>query len=207
MAVDFVQTVCPDASGGTGRVLVDGQYFSLDVFSGDPSDSPDWKPKIDKADGVVLQVRFMDAISMDRIKTMCKHLPADPLMPMAVFLLREEGEIDFKMSCPSCGQKLWVRDVDQAKRGRCPNCKKAFRLPTQAKHTKAELGLSDGVSVTQVIRGNAASCRGALSNLKGYLGSGIVATDSVVDPEILRRPTVRIEIQNETLPGVEPLDE
>ena len=205
MGADFVQTVCPDASSGSGRALIDGQHFNLDVFAGNPTDSPEWKSKIESADVVVLQVRFMDAVSLDRMKTMCKHLPAETPMPMAVFLLRESEEVDFKMSCSSCGQKLWVRDSDEGKRGRCPNCKKAFRLPAQAHHTKVELGLSDTVSVTRVIRGDPTSCRGALSNLKVHIGGKMFAMDNLVDPEILHRPTVRIEVQHETLPGVDPV--
>ena len=205
MGADFVQTVCPGVSGERGRVLVDGQHFKLDVFAGDPTDSPEWKSKIERADLVVLQVRFMDAISLDRVKRMCKNLPAETPMPMAVFLLRELGEVDFKMSCPSCGQKLWVRDSDEGKRGRCPNCKKAFRLPAQVHHTKVELGLSDTVSVMHIIRGNPASCRRALSNLKVQIVGKMFAMDTMVDPQILRQPTVRIEVQNETLHGVEPI--
>jgi len=204
MGADFVQTVCPGVSGGEGRVLVDGQHFNLDVFAGDPADSSEWKSKIEMADIAVLQIRFMDAISLDLIKRLCKNLPVESPMPMAVFLLRELGEVDFKMSCPSCGQKLWVRDSDEGKRGRCPNCKTAFRLPAQIHHTKAELGLSDAVSVTHIIRGDPVSCRRALSNLKVYMAGGILTMDQLVDPEILRKPTVRIEIQHETLPGVEP---
>ena len=88
---------------------------------------------------------------------------------MAVILFREEGEIDFKMSCPACGQKLWVRDTDVGKRGRCPNCKKAFKLPSQAGHLKSQLMLPDAVPALTVVRGKAASCRGALASLIAYL--------------------------------------
>lgn len=118
---------------------------------------------------------------------------------MAVLLFREEGEIDFKMSCPACGQKLWVRDTDEDRRGRCPNCKKAFRLPSQAQHVKAELSLPDAVPVTRVVRGNASSCRNALINLKSHLTGGIVASEQAFDANILMKSTVRMELDEDDL--------
>ena len=199
MGGNFVQTVCPDAGGTVGAAVIEGQPFALRVLAEDPRSSADWSEQVGNADAFVLQVRFMDTLSVDRLKAICAHLPQNPPKPMGVFLLREEGEADFKMSCPACGQKLWVRDTDEGKRGRCPNCKKAFRLPSQAAHTRQELGLADTVAVTRVTRGNAASCRQALGSLKGSPAGGIPATDTPADSEILMKSTVRIDISNTPL--------
>ena len=202
MGVNFVQTVASNASGGEGQTLVDGQRYDLKVCGADPEHPEQWTDPLEWADTVVLQLRFMDVGSMDKLRTICRSLTASTTNPLSVFLLREEGEVDFKMSCPFCGQKLWVRDSDAGKRGRCPNCKKAFRLPGQADHAKSQLGLPDTVPVARVTRGNPASCRNALTNLKGREAGGIMFTGTNVDPDILMKTTVRIEVPNtETQPG------
>ena len=198
MGETFVQTVCTNAEGTTGSAVIDGQEMVFNVLAGDPRDDSTWATTLENSDVLVLLVRFLDALSLDRIKSIRGNIPEPPL-PMAVLLFREEGEIDFKMSCPACGQKLWVRDTDEDKRGRCPNCKKAFRLPSQAQHVKAELSLPDSVPVTRVVRGNASSCRNALANLKGHLTGGIVTSDQPFDASILMKSTVRIELNDDDL--------
>ena len=66
-------------------------------------------------------------ISLEKVKAIYTHLSAHEA-PQNVLIARADGEGDFKMSCPSCAQKLWVRDSDVDKRGRCPSCKKAFTV-------------------------------------------------------------------------------
>jgi predicted RNA-binding Zn-ribbon protein involved in translation (DUF1610 family) len=115
---------------------------------------------------------------------------------MSVILFREEGEIDFKMSCPACGQKLWVRDTDIGKRGRCPNCKKAFKLPSQAGHLKSQLMLPDAVPALTVVRDKASSCRGALASLIAHFAGAIVPSVEKMDSETLKKTTVRVQVQD-----------
>jgi hypothetical protein len=196
MGLNFIETVCPKVTSGEGETLIEGSRFHLRVHAGDPDDEDAWKHAISTCTALVMQVRFMDALSMERLKAYSRALPTNPPIPMAVFMFREEGEVDFKMSCPVCGQKLWVRDTDENKRGRCPNCKRAFRLPSQAQHVKGELGLPDGVPLNRVIRGNATSCRNALANFKGHLVGGLVASEKSIDPTILLKATARIEVTN-----------
>jgi hypothetical protein len=90
-----------------------------------------------------------------------------------------------------------VRDTDVNKRGRCPNCKRAFKLPAQAAHLKSQLMLPDAVPVISVVRGNAASCRGAISSLVGRV-AGKVAEGPEPDDETLKQATVRVQIQPES---------
>ena len=210
MGLNFIETVCPSVSSGEGETLIEGHRFHLKVHAGDPDDKTSWDAAISDSTALVMQVRFMDAMSMERLKSYCRALPTNPPIPMAVFMFREEGEVDFKMSCPVCGQKLWVRDTDENKRGRCPNCKRAFRLPAQSQHVKGELGLPDGVPLNRVIRGNATSCRNALANFKGHLVGGLVASDKSIDPKVLMKATARIEVTNsnsDTQTGIEPADD
>ena len=147
------------------------------------------------ADAVLLLVRFMDALTMDRLKAICAEIPREPPVPMAVLLFREPEEIDFKISCPACSQKLWVRDTDEGKRGRCPNCKTAFHLPSQAQYAKTELALRGDVPLTRVVGKDARSCRNALDNLRGHLaGAG---SGPPFEPDVLIRRTARIPVPDD----------
>jgi predicted RNA-binding Zn-ribbon protein involved in translation (DUF1610 family) len=194
MGETFVQDVCEDSSAGQGLTMLEEVPVSLEVLAGDPRLKPDWDQKIRQADALVMLVRFLDVISLDKIKAIYRRLPSEKVVPASVFLFREEGEIDFKMSCPACGQKLWVRDTDINKRGRCPNCKKAFKLPAQAGHLKSQLMLPDSVPVLNVVRGNKSSCRGAVSSLVGRV-AGRIDTDMEADRDAIKKATVRVQIQ------------
>lgn len=196
MGETFVQDVCEEAAGGKGTTELEKFTVNIDVLAGDPRLNPNWDESVKDADALVLLVRFMDVITLDKTKAIYRRLPSEKMVPMSVFLFREEGEIDFKMSCPACGQKLWVRDTDVNKRGRCPNCKKAFKLPSQAGHLKGQLMLPDAIPVISVVRGNASSCRGAVSSLINRVAGKIVPAEEAVDPETLKKATVRVQIQN-----------
>jgi predicted RNA-binding Zn-ribbon protein involved in translation (DUF1610 family) len=197
MGETFVKDVCGDLADGKGRTEIDDSPVEIDILAGDPRLNPAWDERVKEADALVLLLRFLDVISLDKIKAIYRRLPNETAVPMSVFLFREEGEIDFKMSCPACGQKLWVRDTDVNKRGRCPNCKRAFKLPAQAAHLKSQLMLPDAVPVISVVRGNAASCRGAISSLVGRV-AGKVAEGPEPDDETLKQATVRVQIQPES---------
>jgi len=190
----FLQSVCAGASGSSGETVVENRPVHVEVLAGDSRLNPAWDETIKKADAIALLVRFLDVVSMDRIKVIYRRLPSEKAVPMAVFLFREEGEIDFNMSCPACGQQLWVRDTDVGKRGRCPNCKKAFKLPSQAGHLKGTLMLPDAVPAITVVRGNASSCRGAVATLLQYVSGVIVPKEGGLDSETLKKTTVRVQV-------------
>ena len=195
LAEPFLRTIGVDEDGCTS---IENRAVSLDVLAGDPRLNPGWDEMVKNADSLATLVRFLDVISLDKIKAIYRRLPSDRTVPMTILLFREEGEIDFKMSCPFCGQKIWVRDTDVSKRGRCPNCKKAFQLPSQAGHLKSQLMLPDNVPIIRVVDGNAASCRGAIANLMAQFSGEIVPSEGEhFDPETLKRSTVRVHLQNE----------
>jgi predicted RNA-binding Zn-ribbon protein involved in translation (DUF1610 family) len=195
MGETFVQDVCKNAAAGKGNTEIEDIDVQIDVLSGDPRLNASWDERVKQADALIMLVRFLDVISLDKIKAIYRRLPSESLTPVSVFLFREEGEIDFKMSCPACGQKLWVRDTDVNKRGRCPNCKKAFKLPSQSGHLKSQLMLPDAVPVISVVRGNASSCRGAVASLIGRV-AGRIGEGAAADPDALKKATVRVQIQN-----------
>ena len=133
--------------------------FELPTESGEPGG-------LDKADVLVGLVRFVDLLTLQQMEELLR--PASTRGPLAVAILiyRNEGEEDFKMSCPYCGQKLWVRDVDVDKRGRCPHCRKGFTLPKQEEHVRAILKLPASVPVHRVQRNDAGSISSPLRRIR-----------------------------------------
>ena len=190
----FLQSVCSGSAGTSGDTIIDNRPVHMEVLAGDSRLNPAWDETVKKADALLLLIRFLDVVSMEKIRSIYRRLPTDKPLPISVLLFREEGEIDFKVSCPACGQKLWVRDTDVDKRGRCPNCKKAFKLPSQSGHLKSQLMLPDAVPIVTVVRGNSASCRGAVSSLLPLAVGTLAVKNEGIDPETLKRTTVRVQL-------------
>ncbi len=197
MGENFIKDVCSQASGGTGNVEIGDVRVHMDVLAGDPRLNASWDASLQKADALILIARFLDVISIDKMKAIYRRLPGETSTPISVVVVREEGETDFKISCPICGQKLWVRDIDSNKRGRCPNCKKAFTLPDQNDHLKAQLALMDRVPVMRVISGNTESARGALAQLVDRVSGRALEQAGGVDQEVLKQATIRVQVNPE----------
>lgn len=195
MGEQYLQDLADTVHEGSAEVTVDNADLTLNVLAGDPRLNPSWDETVRTADGMVLLVRFMDVISLDKIKAIYRRLPSDKMVPFGVVLVREEGENDFKMSCPACGQKLWVRDSDIGKRGRCPTCKKPFKLPSQADMVRSQLMLPDTVAVNEVSRNDRDSCMAALQDLAGNLAGSV--SSSAVKEENLKKTTVRVQINTD----------
>ncbi len=197
MGENFVRDICPKETGGSGELGLDKTKIRLDVLAGDPRLNASWDKTLQQADGLILIARFLDVISIDKMKAIYRRLPSESAKPLAVVVVRDEGETDFKISCPICGQKLWVRDVDSNKRGRCPNCKKAFTLPNQNEHLRSQLALTDNVPVMRVISGNSESANGALSKLVARMVGGVVESPGGVDQKVLKQDTIRVQVYPE----------
>jgi len=108
-------------------------------------------------DGCLCLIRFVDHQSMQKLASTLKMLSDCDVAPVYFLIYRKSGEPDFKMSCPFCGQKLWVRDADVDKRGRCPTCKKGFTLPKQEDQVIDLLSLKQMAAIHRVIREDDAS--------------------------------------------------
>ncbi len=168
----------------------------FDIDAGDPDEELGFKENILKADALAIVIRFLDVLSLEKLKAIYRHLPTESTIPVAIFMLRDKGEIDFKISCPSCGQKLWLRDTDIGKRGRCPNCKKPFVILSQSDHVKSQLMLPDGMPIMQVERGDSASFQNAITKLlESVAGAVIEPMVGGRHVEALKNTTVRIQIQ------------
>lgn len=188
-----------DATGGSGASKLGGVDFSMDILSGDPRLNAAWDDSIKNASGIALLIRFMDVISMDKIKAIYRRIPEEESKPLTTVIVRENGEQDFKMSCPVCGQKLWVRDSDAGKRGRCPNCKKGFTLPDQVSHVRSQLALPDSIPVVRVNSGQPDTVKGAIGGLLEAIGGGLIEAPEGVDQEVLKQSTMRVSVNPEDL--------
>ncbi len=183
-------------TGGQPHATIGGQQVVVDVLSGDPRLNAGWDEATNQAGIMLLLVRFLDVISLDKVKAIYRRLPTDSGAPLAVMIVREQGESDFKMSCPVCGQKLWVRDSDVGKKGRCPNCKKAFNLPDQVGHLRAQLALPDSVPVLRMASGDAAAAKEAVEKLLQSAKGGLIDAPDI-DQEVLKQSTMRVNINND----------
>lgn len=192
LAEDFVLSGVADLNTET---TVGGHKVRFHIFAGEPAQDPTFDELIRQADAVALVVRFLDVLSLDKIKAIYRHLPDELNVPFAVCFLRDKGEVDFKISCPSCGQKLWLRDTDVNKRGRCPNCKKPFVIMAQQDHLKAQLMLPESVMLLQVVRNDRETFQSAMLKLLESLSFGIKPPDVESNVEALKNATVRIQIQ------------
>lgn len=198
MGETFVGEWVPGSSGkGTVEADIGGCLVTLGILAGDPRLNATWDEAVRKADAMVMLTRFLDVISLDKIKAIYRRLPSDKAVPLSVLVYREKDESDFKMSCPACGQKLWVRDSDVGKRGRCPNCKKPFKLPAQSNLIRAQLMIPDTVGVSVVVRGDQDSLQEAMTALCSRITGDFVATEIPIDEEILKKTTVRVQIQSD----------
>jgi len=193
LAEDFLGAVTPEDSN---ELTIGSHRVALDVFIGDPSEDASFGDRVAKAHAIVILVRFLDVLSLDKIRNIYHYLAQSGSTPRAVFYLRDKGELDFKISCPSCGQKLWLRDTDVGKRGRCPNCSKPFVILSQADHLKTQLLLPDGMPCLKVICKDTDSFRNAVVKLLETQASGITPADASVNLDALKHATVRIQVQD-----------
>lgn len=184
------------ATGETSELTIGSQRVAMDVFVGDPADDAAFAERVAKAQAITMLVRFLDVLSLDKIRNVYHHLAQAGTVPKAVFYLRDKNELDFKISCPSCGQKLWLRDTDISKRGRCPNCSKPFVILSQADHLKTQLLLPEGMPIIKVIRKDNDSFRAAIAKLLESEAIGLKPADAEVSMEALKHATVRIQVQD-----------
>ena len=177
-----------------------GQRYQLDVLAGDPRLNPLWDEAIHHGTALALLVRFLDVLSVEKLGAIYKRIK-DSDLPIGVFILRNEGEADFKMSCPHCGQKLWVRDIDAGKRGRCPNCKRAYDLPVQSELVRDKLGLPLSVEIQQVVESNSDECRQAVSKFLGVTMGDIVEIAGGSADDASLNQTMRVQIPDDLKDG------
>ncbi len=150
---------------GISEVDLEGKPVRLDLHTFDPAREQALAAVLNLADAAALLVQHLDAPALELLKAAYRILPSEHRLPVAVLAVRDPGRAEFKMACPTCSQKLWVRDEDQGRVGRCPHCKKTFVLPAQDALIRQHLSLPASMSVAAVVLGNADGCRAPLSAL------------------------------------------
>lgn len=113
-------------------------------------------------DGCLCLMRFVDQQELQKVSCILSEFSDRHPLLIHFLIYRKMSEQDFKMSCPFCGQKLWVRDADLDKRGRCPNCKKGFTLPKQEDQVINLLGLKQTAPIHRVMHEDASSVMAAI---------------------------------------------
>jgi len=193
LAEDFIHVIPPENREATEL----GNYrVRFDIAADDPIQETGFEERVQRANVIALVVRFLDVLSVDKIKNIYRHLPTTITVPMAIFLLRDKSEVDFKISCPSCGQKLWLRDTDVGKRGRCPSCKKPFMILSQVDQLKSQLILPDSVKCVNVVRNDADSFQCAMIELLENCAERIHPDTVDCQGEESKNSTMRIQLQD-----------
>jgi len=184
--------VCGNASGGVTEL--EGISVRLDLHTFDPAREQELGAVLSLADAAALVLQHMDAPALELLKAAYRILPSEHKLPVALLVVRDAGRLEFKMACPTCSQKLWVRDEDKGRVGRCPHCKKTFVLPAQSALLKQLLMLPESMPVVTVMVGHEASCRGPLANL---------AERARLRAQVLKSSTVPVQIAHDHKPPAE----
>ena len=179
----LVGTAC--GAGGVSETDLDGIPVHLNLQTFEFAREQELEAVLNQSDAAVLVVHHIDSISLELLKGAYRILPSLHRMPVALLVVRETGKMEFKMACPACRQKLWVRDEDQGRVGRCPHCKKTFVLPAQAVVIKQHLMLPPNLPVTMVIIGNPHACRGPLTTL---------AEQARTRSQVTKNTTVQVQV-------------
>lgn len=172
---------------GVSEVSMGDKKVQVELFRLTENSTEGMDTILNKADAALLLVRFLDQLSMSRIKQVFHLVNNSNFLPKSIVIMREPKEAEFKISCAYCGQKLWVRDRDTGRRGNCPQCRKTFFIPTQKSFITSFLMLTETVPVQTATKGDA-SCRNSLAALVERIVS---VSDS------MKSSTMRIELPPE----------
>lgn len=162
LAPSFVESARADA-GETISILK--HHVFLEAIEGGRLDSEAAAGMLKTAHAFVLLCHFLDQASLQGVRQLYHRLKSVQDIPLGLFILRNPDEKQFKVSCPQCGQKLWIAEEEIGMRGRCVNCRHGWQIAAPAESVRHWLRLPDSVPVLNVTRGNTAGCRGALANL------------------------------------------
>lgn len=155
----FLSVVC---GPGAQDYRTESGIIRLNLLAYRPEEEPALVSAIALSQAAILLVSHIDAVSLDQLRNAYRLLPSEHTAPAAILILREAGKAEFKMSCPDCSQKLWVRDVDVGRNGRCPHCKKTFVLPAQLAQLKSTLSPAESIPLVAVNEDQAGTCRDAI---------------------------------------------
>ncbi len=180
------------SSGDTISILK--HHVHLEAIEGTGLDAEAAAAPLKRADAFVLLCHFLDQASLQGVRQLYHRLKAIRDVPLGLFILRNPDEKQFKISCPQCGQKLWVSEEEIGMRGRCVNCRHGWTIEAPAESIRHGLRLPDSVPVLNVTRGNAAGCRGALANLLARALPGMANHQAQAPSTVQNQATIPIQI-------------
>lgn len=199
---DFIRSVLGTEAGPEDAILVfQNQDIRLECLSTNPEMHAGWKTHVNRAHVLVLIIRNMDPESLRSARVRFGRLGGNRRAPLGVFVLREPDETEYKIGCPSCGQKLKLKENDVGKQGRCPSCRMALKIPSPADYLRDRLLLPDAIPILNVTLGNAALCRGALVNLLARTAVRLSVPDRQHQEAYLKQATVPIYFENDVRIG------
>lgn len=196
----FIQSVL-DTQGpaAEGDVLFEDRVVRIECLATNPETHAGWKNRVNRADVLILLLRHLDPVSMGGARIRFGRLGGNRRAPLGVFVLREPGEQEYKIGCAACGQKLWMQEADVGKRGRCPNCRAGFQIPSPMDYLRARILIPDAVPILNVIRGDVAICRGALANLLARTAVRLTLPARPQQEAFLKQATVPIQVEGNSL--------
>lgn len=134
----------------------------LRLQAGEVVDPAPWRASIGGADLMGFYGHHLDTQSVASLRAIFELCKEKKSAPLHMLLCRSGEAGEFKIGCPHCGQKMWVREGDADKRGRCPTCQKGFPVPHAVKELKQRLGLPDLTPITPVTLGHPVAAHAAL---------------------------------------------
>lgn len=197
LGLGFVHAVLEHApeKASSGAVMFERYHAFVESIASDPDRDTSWAERVRLADAVALLIHYLDEVSLQAVRARVQKLAAiGKKVPTGIFIVREPNEHEFKISCGDCSQKLWVRESDIGRRGRCTNCRKPMIVPTPSEYLRNRLALPDGVPVLNVVRGDAALCRGVLANLLARVSPDASGLKPGPNQDFLKQATVPISL-------------
>ncbi len=185
----FLMSAASGAEGNNAKATLKGladiylEGVSPDDMKGEPGIT-----RLRECDFCLLLVRFLDALTLDSIRDLIRMLPSNASHNLHVFICRQDGETEYKISCSKCGQKLLVRDAMAMRRARCPHCQDFFQVPGQVDLVRSELLMATNRMVRKVVLGDPISCQQALEAVIGHHAMRFAAAKS---------STVRLDLPSE----------
>ncbi|MBW7908016.1 MAG: hypothetical protein H3C50_03730 [Kiritimatiellae bacterium] len=153
------------SGAGAKNGLVDlshQMHVVVEIPAAEPEET--FVAQVKSADFSVMLLRFVDEATLNVARAMLRMLPASVQGRIHFVIAREPGELEFKLSCPQCGQKLMIKDALAFRRTQCPRCKHPFTIPGQTDLVRRELLIPANHNIGRVDLGDQESCLNALRN-------------------------------------------
>lgn len=168
LAEQFATILCGNGSRDyrADRVAI---HFILLPFSSEEREAVE--KTLAQVGAAVLLANHLDTKSLGRLRAAAQLLAEKFALPATAVLLRENGKKEYKLSCPDCGQKLWVNDGDTGRNGRCPHCKRIFALPAQLDHFKKSMENISKLPIVAAYESLPDTCRNPLLALAATLSA------------------------------------